>query len=243
MSGQQANDLRDQRGRFLNDLAGLVDISSIEDGSGQVTVFVGVGQILVTDHTAYQLTGVPDVTNGGLLDVRYDGGTGPNTDITSSISGGRLKGLIDARDTTAAGLQTSLDTLTSQLVSQVNTQHRAGYGLDGSTTQDFFTATGTTAGTISMALTDRQKIAASSTAAGVPGNNVNALALGGVSDQLAGHRRGDRRHADPDSAITEFLEPDVILDVVQKIVREIATLHRRHDPASSSLSGACHAAA
>jgi flagellar hook-associated protein 1 FlgK len=28
-----------------------------------------------------------------------------------------------------------------------------------------------------MALTDRQKIAASSTAAGVPGNNVNALAL------------------------------------------------------------------
>ena len=49
----------------------------------------------------------------------------------------------------------------------MNTQHKLGYGLDGSTTQDFFTATGTTAGTISMALTDRQKIAASSTAAGV----------------------------------------------------------------------------
>jgi flagellar hook-associated protein 1 FlgK len=30
ISGQQANDLRDQRGRFLNDLAGLVEISSIE---------------------------------------------------------------------------------------------------------------------------------------------------------------------------------------------------------------------
>ena len=85
--------------------------------------------------------------------------------------------MIDARDTTATGLQTSLNTLTSQLVSQVNTQHRLGYGLDGSTTQDFFTASGTTAGTISMALTDRQKIAASSTAAGAPGNNVNALAL------------------------------------------------------------------
>ncbi len=160
----------------INSLASKI-ASSIEDGSGQVTVFVGIGQILVTDHTAFKLTGVPDVTNGGLVDVRYDGGTGPNTDITSSISGGRLKGLLDARDTTAVGLQTSLDTLTSQLVSQVNTQHRLGYGLDGSTTQDFFTASGTTAGTISMALTDRQKIAASSTAAGVPGNNVNALAL------------------------------------------------------------------
>ncbi|HQY57543.1 MAG: flagellar hook-associated protein FlgK [Nitrospira sp.] len=177
VSGQQANDLRDQRGRYLNELAELVDISSIEDGTGQVTVFVGTGQVLVTEQTAFKLTGVPDVTNSGLLDVRYDGGTGPNTDITSAISGGRLKGLIDARDTTAAGLQTSLDTLASQLVSQVNTQHRLGYGLDGSTTQDFFLSSGTTAGSISLALTDRQKIAASSTAAGVPGNNVNALAL------------------------------------------------------------------
>ncbi len=177
ISGQQANDLRDQRGRFLNDLAGLVEISSIEDATGQVTVFVGIGQVLVAEKTAYRLTGVANIANNGLLDVRYDGGTGPNTDITSAISGGRLKGLIDARDTTAAGLQTSLNTLTAQLVSQVNTQHRLGYGLDGSTTQDFFTASGTTAGTISMALTDRQKIAASSTAAGVPGNNVNALAL------------------------------------------------------------------
>ncbi|MFZ1554584.1 MAG: hypothetical protein WAT38_00285, partial [Nitrospira sp.] len=41
ISGQHANDLRDQRGRFLNDLAGLVEISSIEDATGQVTVFVG----------------------------------------------------------------------------------------------------------------------------------------------------------------------------------------------------------
>ncbi len=177
VSGQQANDLRDQRGRFLNNLAGLVDISSIEDGTGQVTVFVGVGQVLVAEHTAYKLAGVSNAANGGFLDVRYDGGAGPNTDITSSISSGRLKGLIDARDTTSVGLQTSLNTLTSQLVSQVNTQHRQGYGLDGSTNQDFFTASGTTAGTISLALTDRQKIAASSTAAGVPGNNVNALAL------------------------------------------------------------------
>ena len=177
VSGQQANDLRDQRGRFLNDLAGLVDISSIEDATGQVTVFVGIGQLLVTEQKAYELTGVANVANNGLLDVRYDGGTGPNTDITSVIGSGRLKGLIDARDTTAVGLQTSLNTLTSELVSQVNAQHRLGYGLDGSTTQDFFEATGTTASTISLALSDRQKIAASSTAAGVPGNNVNALAL------------------------------------------------------------------
>jgi flagellar basal body rod protein FlgB len=74
ISGQQANDLRDQRGRFLNDLAGLVDISSIEDATGQVTVFVGIGQVLVAEKTAYRLTGVANIANNGLLDVRYDGG-------------------------------------------------------------------------------------------------------------------------------------------------------------------------
>jgi flagellar hook-associated protein 1 FlgK len=57
-----------------------------------VTVFVGIGQVLVAEKTAYTLTGVANVANNGLLDVRYDGGTGPNTDITSAISGGRLKG-------------------------------------------------------------------------------------------------------------------------------------------------------
>ena len=177
VSGQNANDLRDQRGQFLNNLAGLVDITSLEDSTGQVTVSVGVGQVLVAQQTAFRLTGVSNSANAGLLDVRYDNGSGPNTDLTSAISSGRLRGLIDARDQTAAGLQTSLNTIASQLVTQVNTQHRLGYGLDGSTTQDFFTASGTTAATISVALTDRRQIAASSTATGVPGNNVNALAV------------------------------------------------------------------
>jgi len=187
VSGQQANDLRDQRGRFLNDLAGLIDISSLEDSSGQVSVFVGNGQVLVTQQTAFRVTGVPNTGNNGLLDVRYDNGTGPNTDLTSVISGGRLKGLLDARDSTAVSLRNSLDTLASQLVAQVNGQHRSGYGLDGSTSQDFFTAGGTTAATISVALTDRRQIAASSGAAGVPGNNGNALALAGLqTSALAG---------------------------------------------------------
>ncbi|MDL1891202.1 flagellar hook-associated protein FlgK [Nitrospirales bacterium NOB] len=63
VSGQQANDLRDQRGRYLNDLAELVDISTLEESDGQVSVFVGVGQVLVTQQTAFRLAGVADITN------------------------------------------------------------------------------------------------------------------------------------------------------------------------------------
>jgi flagellar hook-associated protein 1 FlgK len=85
--------------------------------------------------------------------------------------------LLDARDTTIPDVRTKLDTLASNLVTEVNTQHQVGVGLDGSTGLNFFAPTGVTARTIAVALTDGRQIAASDTAAGLPGNNVNALAL------------------------------------------------------------------
>ena len=178
-SGQQANDLRDQRGLLLNQLGELVDVSTVEDGTGQLTVFVGKGQVLVDKHRVYALSGAANSANSGLLDVQYDGGGGPVT-LNSVIAGGRLKGLLDVRDQTIPSIRASFDQLASAVVTQVNGLHQAGYGLDGSTGQAFFSTTGTTAATMQVSLTDIQKVAASSTAAGVPGNNVNALAIGNL---------------------------------------------------------------
>jgi flagellar hook-associated protein 1 FlgK len=178
--GQQANDLRDERGVALADLGERIEISSIEDATGQLTVFAGRGQVLVDKERTYQLVGVPDLSNNGLLDVRYDAGAGPTTSLGPVIQSGRLKGLLDVRDQTIHSLRSSLDSLASELVTQVNQQHRLGFGLDGSTNQDFFVPTGTTAGTIAVSLTNVRQIAASSTAVGVPGNNANALTLSGL---------------------------------------------------------------
>ena len=179
-TGQQANDLRDERGVALADLGELIEISSIEDATGQLTVFAGRGHVLVDKERTYQLVAVPNLSNNGLLDVHYDAGAGPTTSLTPVIQSGQLKGLLDVRDQTIPSLRASLDTLASGLVTQVNQQHRLGFGLDGSTNQDFFTPTGTTASTIAVSLTNGRQIAASSTVAGVPGNNTNALALAGL---------------------------------------------------------------
>lgn len=179
-SGQQANDLRDERGVALINLGALIEISSIEDATGQLTVFAGRGHVLVDKERTYQLIAVPDLSNNGLLDVRYDLGGGATTSLTSVIQSGRLKGLLDVRDQTIPSLRASLDTLASEVVTQVNQQHRLGFGLDGSTNQDFFAPTGTTASTMAVSLANVRQIAVSSTAAGVPGNNANALALAGL---------------------------------------------------------------
>lgn len=177
LAGQQANDLRDERGVALGELSGLIETSSIEDSTGQLTVFAGRGHILVDKERTYQLVGVQDPGNNGLLDVRYDAGAGPTASLTTVIQSGQLKGLLDVRDQTIPSLLASLDTLASEVVAQVNQQHRLGFGLDGSTNQDFFVPTGATAAAMAVSLADVRQIAASSTAAGVPGNNANALAL------------------------------------------------------------------
>ena len=181
-SGQQANDLRDERGVALANLGELIEISSIEDATGQLTVFAGRGHVLVDKEQTYQLVGVPDLSNNGLLDVRYDAGAGPTTSLASVIQSGRLKGLLGVRDQTIPSLRASLDTLASEIVTQVNQQHRLGFGLDGSTNQDFFAPTGTTASTVAVSLANVRQIAASSTAVGVPGNSANALALAGLKN-------------------------------------------------------------
>ncbi|HJU04489.1 MAG TPA: flagellar hook-associated protein FlgK [Nitrospiraceae bacterium] len=177
LSGQQANDLRDQRGRLIKDLGERIDVTTVEDRTGQLTVFAGRGQILIDKNTSYGLIGLPAGSNSGFLDVGYNPGNGAPVNISSVVGSGRLRGLLDARDQAIPRLLRSLDTLAAAVATEINRQHRLGFGLDGSTGVDFFSASGLTAGTFAVALTDPKQIAASATATGVPGNNANALAV------------------------------------------------------------------
>lgn len=143
--GQNANDFRDQRQVKLNELSERVSIQVLENASGQVTVFVGRGQVLVDGHLTRDLVGVPSAANDGLTEIAYDTGGSTLPLITPFISSGRLKGLIESRDQTIPDLVASLDTLSASLVTEFNRTHRTGYGLDGSTGNDFFTALAVTA--------------------------------------------------------------------------------------------------
>src|SRR5919204_589953 len=88
----------------------------------------------------YNLVGVASSSNSGLLDVQFGTGGSATISISSLISNGALKGLLDARDTTIPGLQNTLDTLAASLAHEVNQLNTSGYGLDGSTGVNFFTA-------------------------------------------------------------------------------------------------------
>lgn len=137
-SGQNANDLRDQRDLAINELAERIDISTLDRSDGTVSVFTARGLVLVDEETTRNLVGVESSDNQGLLAIGYDiGGTRPSI-ISGLIAGGRLRGLLDVRDGTIPSVQKGIDALAGSLLNEVNQIHRAGYGLDGSTGQDFF---------------------------------------------------------------------------------------------------------
>ncbi len=138
VTGQSANDLRDQRDSVVNELAKRIDITTVEATSGALTVFAARGQVLVEGATIRQLAAIEDPDNQGLFTVGYStGGTRPLS-IAGLISNGRLRSLLDVRDTTVKELEVSFDRLAATLANAVNGIHRQGYGLDGSTGRDFF---------------------------------------------------------------------------------------------------------
>ncbi len=145
VTGQNANDLRDQRDLALNELAKRVDVTSIENSNGGLTVFAARGQVLVEGDTHRDLAAVPSAANNGLVDVGYSTGGTRTVSLDAQISSGRLRSLLDLRDTTVTNLQDNFDRIASTLSNAVNIIHRQGYGLDGSTGRDFFSPPSVTA--------------------------------------------------------------------------------------------------
>jgi len=114
ISGQSANDYRDQREELLKELSSKIDINTFEDSRGRITVSVGNGQPLVDSSYPWKLS---TQTNAfGHADVMWMDNTGNTVNITQDISGGRLKGWLQARDTDMADYLTRLDTLAGEMI-------------------------------------------------------------------------------------------------------------------------------
>lgn len=129
-SGSDAVGLRDERIKVLSELSNIVDIRAVEQPSGSVTVYVG-GEYLVADGiqrpVSFALS--KDVDNPHP-EIRI-----ADTDSPLNVSGGRVKGLYDARDGAVADARKNLDVFARNLIEQFNRIHTQGQGLEGFSTQ------------------------------------------------------------------------------------------------------------
>ncbi|MEE2688355.1 MAG: flagellar hook-associated protein FlgK [Pseudomonadota bacterium] len=131
---------RDERDRAVNKLAEQMDLRIIEDSNSLLTILTNTGRNLISGAVVETVSHVSAVQMSASLsyleptDSGYPGGvTGiflgtPDTsngtnDITTEITTGRLKGLIDLRDTVLPNIQAELDTLVQKLTVQLNAAH------------------------------------------------------------------------------------------------------------------------
>lgn len=186
-SSTEASDYLNQRAKLLKELSGKIKVCSFEDETGSLTVMTESGRSLVDKNRSWQLKAQQDAVTG-FHNVAWDDGKGNFTDLSSTITSGELKALIDMRDKYLGdGFLTDLNNLAQTIVAEVNSRHRAGYGLNGTTDVLFFaeSTSGNYAGIMALSgevSTDVRYIAAASSADDTSGND-NALNIASLIDE------------------------------------------------------------
>ena len=136
-SGQQPNELLDQRDSAISSLSKLVGISTTTDNNGAVNVFIGNGQPLVLQGVVTQLTTVPNQYNASQLDVATV--SNPTSSISSQITTGDLGGLLTARTTAVDPAVNAVGQIATALSVTANAQQNSGLDLSGNLGANLFT--------------------------------------------------------------------------------------------------------
>jgi len=175
-SGGNANDLRDARQKRIEDLAKLANITTTANPNGSIDITMD-GTTMVSAANVLDTLETFDAGGGQFLIRTVTGGA------TLNFTGGSVQGTIDARDTNLAAMQSQIDTLAGTLITEVNAVHAGGFGLDGTSGENFFTGMNASdIGVNANLVNDPSKIQAGGVA-GAPGDTSVAVRLAQLADQ------------------------------------------------------------
>ncbi len=201
-AGQDASDLVDQRNTKLLDLATLIDVRTIAGQNGDVMV-QSAGTMLIEGGTARTLS--VGMGTDGKMQILSKRGDGPSYDVTAFVTGGKLAGIKEARDTNFFDISDKFDRFVFDTASAINTQHKAGVGLDGNGGRNVFDVGLTYGGTArSIKLSGDvaghpEFFAAAGNVAELPGGSSNAVKLGqlqGIANVFANSRTPSQAYGD-----------------------------------------------
>lgn len=120
-----ANDLRDQRGSKLRELAEILDIKVQEDQRGGVIVLAG-SRPLVYFGVQYEVAVRREDVNGrGVYRIVF---SEDGTEV--QVDSGTLRGVYDARDEILVNYDNWLDDFAASIIYRVNRIHSTGVGLE-----------------------------------------------------------------------------------------------------------------
>ncbi|HEX7591076.1 MAG TPA: flagellar hook-associated protein FlgK [Candidatus Limnocylindrales bacterium] len=164
VSGDNPNDLMDQRNLLLQQLSQIVPVNVLTRADGTMSVLVG-GTDLVSSVYARQVTIQTDA-NGHAQPVWSDGNP-------LSLQSGELKSLLGIRDTDLASYRSQLDSLAKGIADGTNALHQRGIDATGAAGLPMFTyRAGNEAGTmaVNQAIAADPRLVAAAAAPGTPGD-------------------------------------------------------------------------
>jgi flagellar hook-associated protein 1 FlgK len=169
-----SGDLLDQRDLLLDRISSFVGVRVLEQEDG--TVGVMAGDVLLVDGATARELAVVELPEG-TVGVTVDG-----SEMPIELGAGSLAALEELFNTQLPKFEEQLDAFVKAVVTEVNSIHRNGYGLDGQTGIDFFDPGGLTAGSIALSETVAESPRAIA-AGSLPeaGDNEVALQIAGLA--------------------------------------------------------------
>ena len=135
-SGQNPNDLLDERDALYKDLSELINVQSREDAQGNLVVSTQ-GLQLVNGSDAYELE-TKGNTDDNSIPRMEDQLIHSRTGTELKPTNGKIAAWMDMRDEKLDFYAGRLDKLAETMVTEFNTQHQAGYDANGVDGDNFF---------------------------------------------------------------------------------------------------------
>ncbi|WP_286236885.1 flagellar hook-associated protein FlgK [Neptuniibacter halophilus] len=129
-SGNVNSELLDHRDAKLEELSGYIGFTTLDQPSGEVSVFIGNGEPLVVGLSANSLTTILSPADSSQLNIGIQSG---NTvaDITNQVSGGKVGGILDYREDVLGSTLDELGRIALVFADTMNEQHQKGMDLNG----------------------------------------------------------------------------------------------------------------
>ena len=128
VKGDNVNNMQDQRGQLITELARLTGIKTIEMDYGVVNISVGDTPLVTGENVTEVELGL--VVNGNNYDFGISSAGAGVYD--TGLTGGKLGGLFSLNNEILRGVDNKLDTLAKTIVFEVNKLHVQGVGASGS---------------------------------------------------------------------------------------------------------------
>jgi flagellar hook-associated protein 1 FlgK len=174
---KEASELKDRRQKVLNELAELLDITYTEQPDKTVTVYGPSGSLLVSGNTYWMLA--RHVSSNGYVSIYWMTGKEP---LRIEPAKGKLAAQLKVNNEAIPKYLAYLDGIAKAIISSVNSIHRTGFSVNGTTGLNFFKGAGASDMTVDDTVASNPNLIATSSKIYEEGNNETALKIVALKD-------------------------------------------------------------